>query len=108
MVESESVAEGRGRPKQIWSLTQKGHNRFPDRHASLTANLIEIMRETMGEDAVDQVIDKHQQKMEEQYSKETWGASTLKESLSLIADIRKREGYQSVFTTTNVLIIYIE
>src|SRR5690625_1343449 len=45
MVESESVAEGRGRPKQIWSLTEKGHNRFPDRHASLTANLIEIMRE---------------------------------------------------------------
>ena len=108
MVESESVAEGRGRPKQIWSLTEKGHNRFPDRHASLTANLIEIMRETLGEDAVDQVIDKHQQKMEERYSKETWGASTLKERLSLLADIRTREGYMAEFKTENCHFLFIE
>lgn len=108
MVESESVAEGRGRPKQIWSLTEKGHTRFPDRHAELTTNLIRMMRETLGESAINQVIDKHQQKMEERYSKETKGASALKERLSLLADIRTREGYMAEFKIEDGHFLFIE
>lgn len=108
MVKSESAAGGRGRPKQIWSLTEKGHSRFPDRHADLTKNLIHMMRETLGEDAVNQVIDKHQQKMQERYSKETAGTGTLKERLSLLADIRTREGYMAEVNTENGYFLFIE
>src|SRR5690625_6349490 len=46
--------------------------------------------------------------MEERYSKETWGASTLKERLSLLADIRTREGYMAEFKTENGHFLFIE
>ena len=46
-VKSESRSEGRGRPKQIWSLTEQGHAKFPDTHSGLTVKLIEKIRENL-------------------------------------------------------------
>lgn len=97
LVKSESVAEGRGRPKQIWSLTEKGHNRFPDAHANLTANLIDMMRETLGQTAVDDVIGRHEQKTRSRYSKELEDADTLEGRVAKLVEIRSREGYMAEY-----------
>lgn len=97
LVQSESVAEGRGRPKQIWSLTEEGHNRFPDAHADLTANLIDMMRETLGQSAVDDVIGTHEEKTLSRYNKELGNADTLEERVAKLAEIRTREGYMAQY-----------
>lgn len=97
LVQSESVVEGRGRPKQIWSLTEKGHNRFPDAHADLTANLIAMMRETLGQTAVDEVIGTHEKKTLSRYRKELGEADSLEERVAKLADIRTREGYMAEY-----------
>lgn len=97
LVQSKSVAEGRGRPKQIWSLTEKGHNRFPDAHADLTANLIDMMRETLGQNAVDDVIGTHENKTLARYSKELEEADSLEGRVEKLAEIRTREGYMAEY-----------
>ncbi|MDX1642508.1 MAG: hypothetical protein R3220_12465, partial [Balneolaceae bacterium] len=94
-VTSRSKAEGRGRPKQIWSLTQKGHDRFPDAHAELTANLITMMRDTLGEDAVEQVIDRHKNNVRSRYLNEIDISDSLEKRLKKLAEIRTREGYMA-------------
>lgn len=97
LVESESVAEGRGRPKQIWSLTQKGHDRFPDAHADLTANLIGVMRQKLGQQALDSVIEANEKKTLSRYREELKEADNLGERVEKLADIRSREGYMAEY-----------
>ena len=48
LIKSESRSKGRGRPQQVWSLTAKGHARFPDTHSGLTVKLIEKIRKLQG------------------------------------------------------------
>ena len=108
LVKSESVAEGRGRPKQIWSLTRKGHDRFPDMHAELTINLIHMVRETLGDGAMSQVIATHQQKMVTRYQAVMKGKKSLKGRLSALAEIRTREGYMAELEQKNGHFIFIE
>lgn len=107
-VKSRSKAEGRGRPKQIWSLTQKGHDRFPDAHAELTANLINMMRDTLGEQAVDQVIDKHQNNVRSRYLNEIDEADNLEARIRKLAEIRTREGYMANFKKEDDHFLFIE
>lgn len=107
-VKSTSKAEGRGRPKQIWSLTQKGHDRFPDAHAELTANLINMMQETLGEDAVDQVIDRHQKNTSSRYSQEIDESDNLETRLKKLANIRTREGYMAEYKKEDEYFLFIE
>lgn len=90
-------AKGRGRPKHIWSLTEKGHARFPDTHAELTAKLITKMRETLGQEAVDKVIEANQQSGIEAYSEELEGLSNLESKVAKLAEIRAREGYMAEY-----------
>lgn len=108
LLKSKSVAEGRGRPKQIWSLTQKGHNRFPDTHAELTANLINMMRQTLGNDAVDQVIERHQENMHSRYSQEIDHSDSLEKRLSKLAEIRTREGYMAEYKEEDGHFLFVE
>lgn len=108
LVKSASKAEGRGRPKQIWSLTEKGHNRFPDMHAELTANLIHMMEETLGKNAVEQVIEKHQQNMQARYLKEMADDDSLEERIACLAEIRTNEGYMAEYEKENGHFLFIE
>ena len=108
LVGSRSVAEGRGRPKQIWFLTDKGNDRFPDTHATLSANLIQMMRETLGEDAVDKVIDRHQQTLMSRYAAEIDPESDLEQKIGKLAEIRSREGYMADYTREEGHYLFME
>lgn len=97
LVKSESVAEGRGRPKKIWALTKKGHNRFPDTHATLTVNMIHMIRETLGEEAMDKIIDRHESKTRSRYLNEIEKNADLEDRVAKLAKIRTEEGYMAVY-----------
>ena len=47
---------GVGRPGQAWSLSARGHARFPDRHAELTRQLVDTGREVFGEAGLEHLI----------------------------------------------------
>lgn len=96
LVKNRKECEGRGRPKQIWSLTEKGHDRFPDTHAALTVNLIDMMRDALGDEALDRVIDKHEERTLDRYRQEIEGAD-LEERVAELVEIRSREGYMAEY-----------
>ncbi|MGD8426489.1 MAG: transcriptional regulator [Balneolaceae bacterium] len=108
LVASESVAEGRGRPKQIWSLTRKGHNRFPNAHADLTVNLIEMMRETLGQNAVDDVIKANEERILSRYSEEMKELEDLEKRIEKLASIRSREGYMADYKKDEEGYLFVE
>lgn len=95
LVVAEAMANGVGRPVQLWRLTPAGDARFPDRHAALTAQLIQSMRALLGESAIDQVIATREQAMAQAYAQELAGATDLPDRLGRLAAIRTQEGYMA-------------
>lgn len=86
---------GVGRPRRSWSLTDKGHNRFPDAHAQMTAELIEAVREEFGAAGLDRLVARRERGVEAAYRTAMAPAETLEDRLSSLAEIRAREGYMA-------------
>jgi predicted ArsR family transcriptional regulator len=86
---------GVGRPRLTWSLTAKGHGRFPDTHAQMTVELIEAVRSEFGEPGLVRLIDRREQAMEAQYRQQLRGAGSLAERVDLLAALRSAEGYMA-------------
>ena len=108
LVESTSVAEGRGRPKQIWSITDNGNSRFPDTHADLTASLLTTMRETLGNDAVDQLIKEHANRLLVKYQSKIDESADFEEKIAKLVEIRTAEGYMAEYIKDKKGFILIE
>jgi predicted ArsR family transcriptional regulator len=108
LVKSEKVSKGRGRPQQIWSLTEGGHARFPDAHASLTVNMITMIRETLGEDALESVIKTHEKKCEAKYREIIQESDPLAIKVEKLAEIRTKEGYMAEFIEDGESYIFVE
>jgi len=90
-----SKAEGRGRPAKFWKLTPKADVYFMDTHRDLSLDLIESIKTSLGEAALDKVVSHRSHKQLQHYRKSTQKATTLAEQLSLLAKARSNEGYMA-------------
>ncbi|SHL25610.1 transcriptional regulator [Chitinophaga jiangningensis] len=95
LVQAATAVKGRGRPQQIWSLTDKGQAKFPDTHADLTVRLINSIRDTLGESALEAVIKSQQQNSIRKYNTELKQYPALKDKVAALAGIRNSEGYMA-------------
>jgi predicted ArsR family transcriptional regulator len=85
---------GAGRPRQNWSLTDAGNQRFPDTHAQLTVQLIGSIRQLFGEDGLDRLIAQRETDSSALYDHARAGR-TLPERLRRLAALRTSEGYMA-------------
>lgn len=95
LVQATTEAKGRGRPKQIWSLTEAGNARFPDRHQDLALRLLCNMSKTLPAAMMEGVLDAAAQSTLEKYQEELKGTTTTESRVRALADIRNREGYMA-------------
>nr|WP_297789574.1 metalloregulator ArsR/SmtB family transcription factor [uncultured Allomuricauda sp.] len=96
-VKSESRAMGRGRPQQFWSLTKKGHSKFPDSHSELTLRLINKIKENLGEDTLTELISSTGEDTLQNYRNSIPDTATLEEKIKKLAELRKQEGYMATY-----------
>lgn len=87
--------EGVGRPRKFWALTEKGHLRFPDAHAELTAKLIGDVRRLFGEEGLDRLIAERERDMRVSYEAALEEKTKLEERVEALAAMRTREGYMA-------------
>lgn len=95
LVTSESVRAGVGRPSQQWSLTAAAQTRFPDTHAALTVELLDIIRNNLGEDVLSTIIARREQTTRNTYQSAMRDCDTLKGKVELLARLRSAEGYMA-------------
>jgi predicted ArsR family transcriptional regulator len=93
MATSQSV--GVGRPTQSWRLTPAAQARFPDTHASLTVQLLDIVRSSLGEAALDTIIATREADTRAAYETAIAGRSSLRDKVAALADLRSSEGYMA-------------
>lgn len=98
LVEARSSAAGVGRPTQLWGLTAAAHARFPDTHAALTVQMLDIVRNTLGEAALDTIIAVREAQTKRAYEQAVAPATDLKARVAALADLRSQEGYMAAWT----------
>lgn len=95
LVVSASLASGVGRPTQRWSLTAAAQSRFPDTHAALTVQLLDIVRSSLGDAALDTVISVREAETRSAYRTAVADHLPLRDKVEALANIRSAEGYMA-------------
>jgi predicted ArsR family transcriptional regulator len=95
LVQHATVREGVGRPKKMWSLTDKGHRRFPDSHAEITAELIAAVRAEFGEEGLDRLIGRRERAVAQTYRAFMARSAGLEDKLDRLVRLRTAEGYMA-------------
>ncbi len=90
----ENIA-GRGRPKRSWYLTARAMQRFPDRHAELSLQLIESVTELFGEQGLEKLINQREQQQLAAYQNALETQQELSDKIATLAALRRTEGYMA-------------
>ncbi|MDR0218290.1 MAG: transcriptional regulator [Enterobacteriaceae bacterium] len=109
LVEGHSETRGVGRPVQLWYLTDKGNDKFPNAHAELTVQMITIIRNQLGESALDLIIQSREKEISDNYKAGMEGATGLQEKIERLVQIRCQEGYMAqYFPQEDGSILFVE
>lgn len=88
-------AEKVGRPTSYWELTEKAHQRFPDRHSELTVTLIDNVRDVFGEEGLEALISQREKQSLAEYQAALAKCHNLGTRVKKLAELRNREGYMA-------------
>lgn len=95
LITSVAKSEGVGRPSTYYTLTEKGLSQFPDMHADVTVQLLQSVKNILGENALDLLISDREKNTYQRYEKVLKDTQSLEERLELLAKIRTEEGYMA-------------
>jgi len=92
--QTQEERQTRGRPVHLWKLNKAGHSRFPDSHSQATIELIDVIRSSLGEQSLNQIIDTRSDKIEASYRAQL-DATDLQQQIAQLAQLRSDEGYMA-------------
>jgi predicted ArsR family transcriptional regulator len=92
-------AQGRGRPRRLWSLAPGAASLFPDTHAQLTVDLIGSIRNELGETALARLLERRREQLTAAYRKRLVREPDIARKLTALADMRSAEGYMARLET---------
>ncbi len=96
VAQTQEERQTRGRPVHLWKLSKSGHERFPDSHSQATIELIDVIRSSLGEESLNQLIDDRSAKIEANYRRQLEGdAAPLQQRIERLAELRSDEGYMA-------------
>jgi predicted ArsR family transcriptional regulator len=101
MIESFDVRVKVGRPNRHWSLTEKGHSYFSDRHGDLSVQVIEAVEELFGTEGLQKVAQDRENKTFTRYQAHLADKHSLKEKLETLTQLREQEGYMAELIATD-------
>ena len=84
---------GRGRPANVWALTDLARDLFPDHHDDLTVDLLDAVRRALGEEGLVRVIDARTEAQLGAYRQVIPRGASIRDRVDALARIRSDEGY---------------
>jgi predicted ArsR family transcriptional regulator len=98
LIRSVAKSEGVGRPSTYYILTEKGLSQFPDSHADVTVQILRSVKNLLGENALDLLINDREKNTYERYEKALVKAESLENRLEILVQARSEEGYMAEWT----------
>jgi DeoR family transcriptional regulator, suf operon transcriptional repressor len=92
LVSAEEERHGVGRPRLVYSLTEKGFERFPTRYLRLTNRLLDQMKESLPPAAINRLFTSMAEEIASDYAKQVKSLS-VEGKLDFIKDILAQEGF---------------
>ena len=104
------AAGARGRPPAEWSLTPLAAELFPDRHEDLTLELVDAIREAVGEAGLDAVVAAREARQLAAYREivPAPGAAALRRRVAALARQRTAEGYMAEVRPDGDAVLLVE
>lgn len=90
---------GVGRPSTYYVLTPIGLSKFPDTHADVTVQLLKSVKNLLGENALDLLINDREKVAYDRYQNAMGNRVTLKQRLEMLVKLRNDEGYMAEWNT---------
>ncbi|REC44297.1 helix-turn-helix transcriptional regulator [Chryseobacterium sp. 5_R23647] len=90
---------GVGRPSTYYILTSNGLSKFPDTHADITVQLLRSVKNLLGENALDLLINDREKVAYDRYQIAMENRVTLEERLETLVKLRNDEGYMAEWNT---------
>ena len=109
LVEQQQLpASGRGRPPSAWSLTPLAIDLFPDRHRDLTVELLDAVRNAVGEDGLAAVLAERDRVQLEAVNAAMGDRTDIRDRAEVLADHRTRQGYMAEVVDEGDSLLLIE
>lgn len=97
LVEVWHQAEGVGRPTAYYRLTAQGQARFPDSHAQITVDILQSVKNLLGDNALDLLIADREKQTYARYASATRGQEDIADKLQTLTELRTQEGYMATW-----------
>ena len=92
LAESSTAVSGPGRPSNLWRITERGRERFPDGSRRFAPGLLESMRAILPEETLKQLLNQQAEEKAERYRRQL-GDGSLQQRLEQLTHLRRDEGY---------------
>jgi DeoR family transcriptional regulator, suf operon transcriptional repressor len=93
-IQFETIHVQVGRPKHVYQLSEKGRDRFPDRHDEFAVSLLDAMARTVGPDGMETILRQQWQRKAEDYRQQL-GQGELSQRVQELVRLRRAEGYMA-------------
>lgn len=97
-----------GRPTRHWSLTQKGHAQFSNRHGELTIQVIDAVESLFGQEGLAKVAAEREAHTLKQYQSALAHSTNLSSKLKTLTQLREDEGYMAELISEKDHFVLIE
>jgi predicted ArsR family transcriptional regulator len=108
LLQFEDIKAKVGRPNRHWSLTQKGHDQFSDRHRDLTIQVIDAVEHLFGQEGLEKVALERENSVYQSYRTAMQDCLTLPSKLQKLVELRSAEGYMAELQQTPSGFLFIE
>ncbi len=108
LLQFEDIKAKVGRPNRHWSLTQKGHDQFSDRHRDLTIQVIDAVEHLFGQEGLAKVALERENSVFQSYRTAMQDCLTLPSKLQKLVELRSAEGYMAELQETPSGFLFIE
>lgn len=108
LIEVIHQSEGVGRPTAYYRLTKEGQARFPDSHAQITVDLLQSVKNLLGENALDLLIADREKQTYARYAAATENQVEIADKLQTLTDLRTQEGYMATWHQEDASFFFIE
>ncbi len=108
LLQFEDIKAKVGRPNRHWSLTQKGHDQFSDRHRDLTIQVIDAVEHLFGQEGLAKVTLERENSVYQSYRTAMQDCLTLPSKLQKLVELRSAEGYMAELQQTPSGFLFIE
>jgi DeoR family transcriptional regulator, suf operon transcriptional repressor len=92
LVEDEEERHGVGRPRLVYSLSQKGLERFPTRYFELTTRLLDQMKESLPPAVINRFFTDMAENLARDYREKTEGFS-VEQKLDFVKNLLQKQGF---------------